>query len=263
MNNGGKYYRTYVLFILTLVYMINFIDRQIIGILSPAIKADMGFTDVQLGWLKGLPFAIFYCIMGIPLAWMADRNNRKRLVVACLTIWSAFTAFTGLAGSFAHMLIARIGVGIGEAGGVPPSHSILSDLYPKEKRASALGIFSLGVPLGLGFSFIAAGQLIARVGWRGTLVVLGICGIALALLMLFTIKEPKRGQLDKVEVKPIGLMDSAKFLSTNSTWLAICAGFTFCTFAGYATSTWFLDYLARFDPEYAPGGTKFGGLMIQ
>ena len=192
---------------------------------------------------------------------MADRNNRKRLVVACLTIWSTFTAFTGLAGSFAHMLIARIGVGIGEAGGVPPSHSILSDLYPKEKRASALGIFSLGVPLGLGFSFIAAGQLIARVGWRGTLVVLGICGIALALLMLFTIKEPKRGQLDKVEVKPIGLMDSAKFLSTNSTWLAICAGFTFSTFAGYATSTWFLDYLARFDPEYAPGGTKFGGLM--
>ena len=137
MNNAltveSKSYRTTVLWLLTLMYVISFIDRQIIGILSPFIKNEMGLTDAQLGWLKGLAFALLYSIVGIPIAWLADRYSRKKIITVSLIAWSGFTALTGMAGSFMQMFLARIGVGIGEAGGSPPSHSIISDLYPKKK----------------------------------------------------------------------------------------------------------------------------------
>ena len=138
----SKSYRTLVLWLLTIVYIFSFIDRQIIGILSPAIKAEMGFTDFQLGLLKGFAFALLYTAVGIPIAWLADRYSRIKIVTISLTLWSGFTALTGMAGNFVMMLLARTGVGIGEAGGSPPSHSIISDLYPKEQRASALGVYS-------------------------------------------------------------------------------------------------------------------------
>ncbi len=120
--------RTLVLWLLTIVYMVNFIDRQIIGILSPSIKADLGFTDGQLGWLKGMAFALLYTTVGLPIAWLADRYSRSKIVAVSLAVWSGFTALTGMAGNFTSMLMARIGVGIGEAGGSPPSHSMISDL---------------------------------------------------------------------------------------------------------------------------------------
>ena len=180
----SKRYRTIVLWLLTLMYVMSFIDRQIIGILSPFIKAEMGFTDGQLGWLKGLAFALLYSIVGIPIAWLADRYSRKKIVTISLIAWSGFTALTGMASSFLHMFLARVGVGIGEAGGSPPSHSIISDLYPKEQRASALGIYSLGIPIGIGFSYILAGALVESFGWRGTLYVLGVVGIGLALSLI-------------------------------------------------------------------------------
>ena len=141
-NQVSKPYRTYVLTILTLVYAFNFIDRQIIGILSPFIKADLGLNDAQLGWLKGLYFAVLYTVVGIPIAWLADRYSRVNIVAISLTLWSGFTALSGMATTYTQLAIARVGVGIGEAGGSPPSHSILSDLYPKEKRAGALAIYS-------------------------------------------------------------------------------------------------------------------------
>ena len=186
--------RTLVLWLLTIVYMMNFIDRQIIGIISPAIQAELGFTDSQLGWLKGFAFALLYVLAGIPLAWLADRYNRTKIVAISLTVWSGFTALTGMAGSYMAMLFARIGVGIGEAGGSPPSHSIISDLYPKEKRASALGIYSLGIPLGIGFSYLLAGILIEALGWRGMLKALGVAGVILAIILVLVVREPQRGQ---------------------------------------------------------------------
>ncbi|MCA9075630.1 MAG: MFS transporter [Planctomycetaceae bacterium] len=262
-------YRTAVLWLLTLVYVFNFIDRQIIGILSPSIKAEMGFSDSQLGWLKGFAFAVLYSTVGIPLAWLADRYDRKRIVGTSLALWSGFTALTGMAGSFATMLLVRIGVGIGEAGGSPPSHSIISDLYPKEQRASALGIYSLGIPIGIAFSYILAGMLVESLGWRGTLKALGVVGIALAALIVIVIREPRRGQMEssRSELKPVGIAESISTLARIPSWWAMCMGIAWVSFGGYAVANWGIDYLTRFKPEYRPspmGGEEgyFSWLMF-
>jgi len=255
----SKSYRTLVLWLLTLMYVMSFIDRQIIGILSPFIKTDMGFTDTQLGWLKGLAFALLYSIVGIPIAWLADRYSRKKIITISLISWSAFTALTGQAGSFLHMFLARIGVGIGEAGGSPPSHSIISDLYPKEKRASALGVYSLGIPIGIGFSYLVAGALVERFGWRGTLIFLGVVGIALAVVLAIVVKEPKRGQMDgeNIKMNSVGIGESIATLAKIPSWWAMCMGIAWVSFGGYAVSAWGVDYIMRFKPEYLPA--KYGG----
>ena len=255
----SKSYRTLVLWLLTLMYVMSFIDRQIIGILSPFIKTEMGFTDTQLGWLKGLAFALLYSIVGIPIAWLADRFSRKKIVTISLIAWSGFTAVTGMAGSFTHMFLAHIGVGIGEAGGSPPAHSIISDLYPKEKRASALGVYSLGIPIGIGFSYLLAGALVERFGWRGTLIVLGVAGVGLALVLAFVVKEPKRGQMDgeNIKMKTVGIGESISTLAKIPSWWAMCMGIAWVSFGGYAVSAWGVDYIMRFKPEYLP--QKYGG----
>ena len=258
MNNAltveSKSYRTTVLWLLTLMYVISFIDRQIIGILSPFIKNEMGLTDAQLGWLKGLAFALLYSIVGIPIAWLADRYSRKKIITVSLSAWSGFTALTGMAGSFMQMFLARIGVGIGEAGGSPPSHSIISDLYPKEKRASALGIYSLGIPIGIGFSYLLAGALVEKFGWRGTLYILGVVGILLAVILAIIVKEPKRGQMDgkNINLKTVSISYSITVLSKIPSWWAMCMGIAWVSFGGYAVSAWGVDYIMRFKPEYMP-----------
>lgn len=260
-NNGGTHkvnmrYRTVVLALLTLMYVFSFIDRQILGILSPLIKNELGFSDSQLGWLKGFAFAILYCGVGIPVAWLADRYSRIKIVTVSLGLWSAFTALTGMAGNFVQMLLARIGVGIGEAGGSPPAHSIISDLYPKEQRASALGIYSLGIPIGIGFSYLLAGELVQSIGWRGTLMVLGIAGIVLAGILLIVVKEPKRGQQESssAALAPVSIRESISTLSKIPSWWAMCMGIAWVSFGGYAVSAWGIDYIMRFRPEYLPSG---------
>jgi len=256
--------RTVVLWLLTIVYMMNFLDRQIIGILSPAIKDEMGFTDAQLGWLKGFAFALLYVLAGLPLAWAADRFNRTKIVAISLAIWSGFTALTGAAGSYLSMLLARIGVGIGEAGGSPPSHSIISDLYPKEKRASALGIYSLGIPMGIAFSYILAGALIEALGWRGMLYALGVVGVLLALILVLVVKEPVRGQQESASnLNQVSFSEGIKTLLTIPSWWYMCFGIAFVSFGGYAVGNWGIDYLARYDPSYAPGQPNFPGLMFK
>lgn len=255
----SKRYRTLILCLLTLMYVMSFIDRQIIGVLSPFIKEDLGFTDSQLGWLKGLAFAFLYAIVGIPIAWLADRYSRKKIITISLIAWSGFTALTGSVSSFTHMFLARMGVGIGEAGGSPPSHSIISDLYPKEKRASALGVYSLGIPIGIGFSYLLAGALVETLGWRGTLLFLGAFGIFLALILALVVKEPKRGQLDgeNIQLKSVGIVESIITLAKIPSWFAMCMGIAWVSFGGYAVSAWGVDYILRFKPEYLP--PKYGG----
>lgn len=263
---SGKYYRTFVLWLFTLVYVFSFIDRQIIGILSPSIKADMNLSDAQLGWLKGFAFAILYTLVGVPIAWLADRYNRVKIVAFSLALWSAFTALTGMAGNFTQMFLARIGVGIGEAGGSPPAHSVISDLYPKEQRASALGIYSLGIPIGIAFSYILAGALVETLGWRGTLICLGITGVLLSLTLVFIIREPERGRLDKTKPisKPVSIKQSIVTLSKIPSWWCMCMGIAWVSFGGYAVSAWGIDYIVRFKPEYGAGaGTgQFRTLMF-
>ena len=255
----SKRYRTVVLCLLTLMYVMSFIDRQIIGILSPFIKEDLGFTDTQLGWLKGLAFAFLYAIAGIPIAWLADRYSRKKIITVALISWSAFTALTGAVSSFMYMFLARMGVGIGEAGGSPPSHSIISDLYPKEKRTSALGVYSLGIPIGIGFSYLLAGALVESLGWRGTLIFLGGFGVLLALVLALIVKEPKRGQLDgeNLDLKTVGIGESISTLVKIPSWFAMCMGIAWVSFGGYAIANWGIDYILRFKPEYSP--VAYGG----
>lgn len=248
-------YRNYVLLILTLVYAFNFIDRQIIGILSPFIKADMGLDDAQLGWLKGIYFALLYTVVGIPIAWLADRYNRVNIIAVSLTLWSGFTALSGLATNYLQLALARIGVGIGEAGGSPPSHSIISDLFPKEKRAGALAIYSLGIPFGIMLAFFASAFFLkgGSADWRIVMISVGLPGIALALLLKFTVLEPMRQQAtpqvseDDNSTKPKA-WDSVKQLLTIPTWWGMCLGISFGSFGNYAISTWVIDYYVRSFP---------------
>ena len=181
-------YKRYLITILLVVYTFNFIDRQIIAILSPAIKADLGLSDTQLGFLKGFAFALFYATLGIPIARLADKHNRVTIVSVALAIWSGMTALCGAAGNFAQLAAARIGVGVGEAGCTPPIHSLIADYFAKEQRATAIAIYSLGLPLGTVFSFLAGGWIAAEFGWRWAFVFVGLPGVALAL------RRPRRAR---------------------------------------------------------------------
>lgn len=242
-------YRTYVLIILTLVYAFNFVDRQIIGILSPFIKADLGLNDAQLGWLKGIYFALLYTIVGIPIAWLADRYSRVNIIAISLTLWSGFTAVSGLATSYLHLALARIGVGIGEAGGSPPSHSIISDLYPKEQRAGALAIYSLGIPFGIMLAFFASAFFLqgGSADWRIVMISVGLPGIALAILLKLTVKEPVRSA-SLADDNQAGLAQSLKTLLSIPTWWGMCMGISFASFGNYAIATWIIDFYVRAHP---------------
>jgi MFS family permease len=188
-----KPYTHYVLGILTVVYVFNFIDRQILAILAQSIKVDLGLSDTQIGALSGIAFGIFYAVLGIPIARLADKYSRVNIISICLGIWSLMTALSGLAGNFWQLLAARIGVGIGEAGGSPPSHSLIADYFPVTGRASALGIYALGIPIGILFGNFAGGWIDQYFGWRNAFMLVGIPGIVLAITLKLTIKEPPRG----------------------------------------------------------------------
>ena len=252
-----KSYRTGVLLLLTLVYGFNFIDRQIVGILAPFIQADLGLTNTQLGLLIGLAFAVFYTVMGIPLAYLADRVNRVNLLAVALAVWSGFTALTGLAQNFTHIALARVGVGIGEAGGSPPSHSMISDFYSKEERAGALGVYSLGIPLGIMAAYFFTAALLGAdpndVDWRRIFIILGVSGIALAVVVRLVIREPKRGAMelgDRAELPRIPFGQALGRLLSIPTWWWMCLGIAFASFASYALSGFQTKYLRLLDPAY-------------
>lgn len=248
----SRAYRRYVLLILTLVYAFNFIDRQIIGILSPFIKADLGLDDAQLGWLKGFAFALLYTVVGIPIAWLADRYSRVNIVAISLTAWSGFTALSGFASNFTQLALARVGVGIGEAGGSPPSHSMISDLYASTERAKALAVYSLGIPFGIMAAYFAAAAFLGSSTiedggsfWRIVMIAVGLPGVALAILMKLTIKEPERTMAPSGDTASMRLVDAIKTLLRIPTWWGMCLGISFGSFGNYAISTWIIDFYAR------------------
>ncbi len=211
----GRLYSYYVLGLLIVIYAFNFLDRQIITILAPSLKEDLGLTDAQLGLLFGTAFALFYALFGIPLAKLADGWNRVKTISLGLTVWSGMTAISGMATNFAQLGAARIGVGIGEASASPAAYSLLQDYFPKEKRATALAFYSSGIYVGVGASLIFGGAVIAYwdshftpatrpfglAGWQATFLAFGIPGLLLAALMLFTVREPVRGFFDGVASK--------------------------------------------------------------
>lgn len=238
-------YSWYVLSVLTLVYTFNFVDRQIIAIVSPAIKEDLGLSDSMLGLLKGLAFAVLYTTLGLPIAWLADRYNRVTIVSVSLAIWSAFTALSGFASNAAQLALARVGVGIGEAGGSPPSHSIISDYFPKEKRATALSIFALGIPFGQMFAFLAGGWVLQNFGWRNAFLLVGIPGIFLAVILKLTVREPVRGASDGKQAAKIAFKDGFRTLVSIPTFWGVVAGTTLASFTGYGTAGWVVDFFRR------------------
>lgn len=196
-------YGKLVMLLLFLVYTFNFLDRQIISILAIPIKEDLGLTDEQLGLLGGIAFALLYSTLGVPIAWFADRMNRTWIMTGSLLLWSGFTALSGMAQNFSQLFMARVGVGIGEAGGVAPAYTIIADYHPPEKRARALAIYSLGIPVGSAFGVIAGSQIAGggisdALDWRSAFFIVGIAGVILAPLFKLLVREPKRGQYDPV-----------------------------------------------------------------
>jgi len=186
-------YRYYVLGVLTLVYTFNFIDRQLLVILQEPIKADLGLSDTQLGLLTGFAFAVFYVVCGIPIARWADKGVRRSIIALSLTVWSLMTAVSGFAQNFTQLLLARMGVGVGEAGGSPPAHSMISDIFSPKFRATALSIYSIGIYIGILIGFALGGWIAEFFGWRLAFLVVGLPGVALALVLRFTVAEPIRG----------------------------------------------------------------------
>ena len=260
MSNQNKHsngYRNFVLVLLTLVYGFNFIDRQIVGILAPFIQKDLGLTNTEMGLLTGLLFAALYTVVAIPIAWLADRYNRVNILTIALATWSGFTALFGLAGNFFQIGLARMGVGIGEAGGSPASHSIISDLYAKEERAGALGIYSMGIPLGIMAAYFVTASLVGPSGedvnWRRIFVILGLTGIALAVIVRLVLREPVRGAMEfgnNVDVAQPPFFESLIALLKIPSWWWMCFGIALGSFVSYSFSAWQTKYLLLLDPDF-------------
>lgn len=239
--------RYYALGLLTIVYAFNFIDRQLLAILQESIKADLGLSDSQLGLLAGFAFALFYVSAGIPIARWADHSNRRNIVAAAVFTWSFMTAVSGSVQNYTQLLLARIGVGIGEAGGSPPSHSIISDIFPPEKRATALGFYSTGVNIGILFGFLLGGWINEYFGWRMAFLVVGLPGILLAVLVRFTLAEPIRGVADKksAEADSTPFLGVLKILWSRLSFRHMAFAGALNAFAGYSTASWTASFMIR------------------
>ena len=253
---NDTYWLAFALVLLTVVYGFNFIDRQIVGILAPFIQEDLGLSNTQLGLLIGFAFALFYTVIAIPIAWLADRYNRVNILSIALATWSGFTALTGMASNFWQIGLARMGVGIGEAGGSPPSHSIISDMYPKEERAGALGVYAMGIPFGIMAAYFATASLMGSGGdvdWRRIFIFLGLTGIALAGIVRLTLREPSRGAMeldDDVQIAKLPFMESLRSLLKIPAWWAMCFGIAFGSFVSYASSAFQTKFLIALDPSF-------------
>jgi len=239
--------RRYALGVLVVVYTFNFIDRQILSILLEPIKLDLKLSNTQMGLLAGFAFAAFYATLGIPIARFADRSNRRNLIAVALAVWSAMTALSGLAMNFWQLLIARIGVGVGEAGCSPSSHSIIADYYPARSRATALGIYSLGIPVGILFGFLAGGWINEFFGWRIAFFVVGLPGLALALLVRYTVAEPARGMAEgrAASVEQPGIGETLHYLLSKRSFRHLAFGAALTAFVGYGFVSWMPSFLIR------------------
>ncbi|MFQ6005205.1 MAG: spinster family MFS transporter [Woeseia sp.] len=256
--------RRYALALLVVVYTFNFIDRQVLAILLPAIKAEFVTGDLVLGFLAGPAFAVLYATLGIPIAFLADRSNRRNLIAIALAIWSGMTALSGLAASVTYLILARIGVGIGEAGCSPPAHSLIADYYPPASRSTAMGIYSLGISAGIMIAYLAGGWVAENIGWREAFFIVGIPGLMLTILVRFTIVEPVRGaseqRTDRGD-RP-GIVAVARFLVARKSFLHMAIGAGLAAFVGYAVISFFPSFLTRsFSMRLSEVGFYLGPLV--
>ncbi|GAB4050921.1 spinster family MFS transporter [Spirosoma litoris] len=254
-------YRNYVLAMLTLVYVFNFVDRQLLVILQESIKKELLLSDTQLGLLSGFTFALFYVTLGIPIARLADKTNRRNIVAASLGLWSIMTASSGLVRNFFQLLLARIGVGVGEAGGSPPAHAMISDYFPPEKRATALSIYSTGIYFGILVGYLMGGYLNQHLGWRNAFFVVGIPGVVFSLLFFALVKEPKRGATDTnptLVAESPSLREVLKRLYATKTFVYLALATGLHVFCLYGVNNWAPSFLARI---HGMKNTEIGALL--
>ncbi len=239
---GAKSYRAYVLGALFVVYTFNFVDRILIGILQEDIGKEFGISDFYLGLLGGPAFAILYTLMGLPIARAAERNNRITIIAIGAAVWSAMTAACGFAGNFTQLVLARIGVGIGEAACVPASQSVITDYFPAHRRATALSIWSLGIPIGSMLAAVGGSWLVANFDWRSAFWLLGAPGIAVAIVFKLTVREPPRAG---PATEPPSFAEALKLLATKRTFWHIAAAGALMAFVGYSTSQFLPAFMVR------------------
>jgi MFS family permease len=248
-----------VLVLLLLAYILNFLDRQILGILGPAIKAELNLTDTQFGAVGGLAFAMLYSLLGVPLAFLADRTSRSGVVTASLTVWSAFTALCGTVTGYGQLFLYRLGVGVGEAGGVAPSYALIADYFPPDRRARALAIFSLGVPIGLGGGAYIGAHLAHWFGWRTAFVVMGAIGIVLAPILKYVVRDTPRAPA--TDAAP--LTQAFPIVARKPTFWLMAFASSMSSLCGYGLALWTPSVLIRsFHLDLIQTGNFFASLLL-
>jgi MFS family permease len=238
--------RWYVLILTCLIYAINIADRYVVSTVLEPIRLDFGLTDAGVGTLTGTPLALFYTTMGIPISYLADRWNRRNILAVSLIVWSGFTAVCGLSRNYWDFLLGRIGVGVGEAGGTPPSTAIVSDYFPAERRPMAMTVLALGAPIGAFLGLTYAGAIAHAFSWRAAFIALGLPGLAVGVLVYFTVREPVRGRLDALtdDIKP-SVMASLKFLWQQRAAFHVVVGGGLCALWGWGLIYWTPMFMLR------------------
>jgi predicted MFS family arabinose efflux permease len=248
-----------VLTLLLLAYIFNFLDRQILGILAQPIKASLHLTDAQFGALGGTAFALLYSVLGIPLALLADRTSRSAVVAGSLAVWSGFTALCGTATGFWQMFLYRVGVGVGEAGGVAPSYALIADYFPPERRARALAIFSLGIPIGLGGGAFIGAHLAAWFGWRAAFVIMGALGVVLAPVLRLVVRDLPRAPA----AKQAPLLDVFPIVARKPAFWLLAFAASASSLCGYGLALWTPSIMMRsFDLSLIQAGNFLASLII-
>ncbi len=242
--------RHHVLALLFVVYTFNFIDRQIIGILAAPIQAELGASDSEMGLLGGLAFALFYTGLGIPIAWLADRWSRTWIMTVALTLWSGFTALCGLTMNYTQLFLARMGVGVGEAGGVAPAYSLISDYFPPKERARALAIYSFGIPIGSAAGIALGGIVATMVDWRVAFIVVGLMGVLIAPVFRLFVREPERGRYDAKTVDAqaaprAGFFEALGVVTRKPSFWLLSFGASCSSIMGYGSFFWIPSFLQR------------------
>jgi predicted MFS family arabinose efflux permease len=258
-------YRLVVLAMLMVVYTFNFIDRQIVGILAVPIKADLGLTDTQLGLMGGLAFALFYTSLGIPIAMLADRRNRTTIMTVALVLWSAMTAVCGLAQNFWQLFVARLGVGVGEAGGVAPAYSLVADYFPPRQHARALAVYSFGIPLGSALGIVFGGFIAHWVDWRTAFIAVGVAGMFVGPVFKLVVREPPRGRYDAVRAadRQASLGEVIRVLATKRSFWGISFGAAFSSMMGYGLFFWLPSFFVRsYGMSLVDASLYFGAILL-
>lgn len=244
----SKRYRTYALTVLMLIYVLNFLDRQVVSILAEPIKQDLGLHDWQLGMMTGLAFAVLYTFLGLPIARIAERADRPAIIAASVAVWSGFTALCGLAQSFTHLIIARVGVGIGESGCTPPALSLISDYTPREERASAIAFYMLGSPVGSVLGLVAGGLVADAFGWRMAFIAVGLPGLLFALIAIATLAEPRRAlrqARQAIEDNAPSFGATLKMLLSKRAYCSIVGAVTLKSFISYGSLAFTASFFFR------------------